>query len=260
MGLSPSGVTLRVAAFPIRKWIYPCRDIQCCGSRTASRASLVTLLPVRDADADAVSKPPHFLASSLRLQRLCFPSSLVEALLCSCGSGRRAQTSAKSLRGRLAHPQLQSSRAERRWEGTDTFFTCAYHALLNTVTNKRAVEQNDFSSSSALCDAVRSKLRLALPLGDDDLTVVRKSFDARRVRGEHRCCWNYVVDVRERALLAARPRKKLDPLSGQLERCSAAPAYAQHCFGMCPIEHSRASWQGRRAEGQQATAALAGPR
>ena len=84
------------------------------------------------------------------------------------------------------------------------------------------VEQNDFSSSSALCDAVRSKLRLALPLSDEDLTIVRKSFDARRVRGEHRCCWNYVVDVRERALLAARPRKKLDPLSGQLERCSAA--------------------------------------
>ena len=90
------------------------------------------------------------------------------------------------------------------------------------MTNKRTVEQNDFSSSSALCDAVRSKLRLALPLSDDDVTVVRKSFDARRVRGEHRCCWNYVVDVRERALLAARPRKKLDPLSGQLERCSAA--------------------------------------
>lgn len=82
--------------------------------------------------------------------------------------------------------------------------------------------QDDFSSSSALCDALRNRLRLALPLCDDDIRVVRKSFDARRVRGEHRCSWNYVVDVREKTLLAARPRKKLDPLSGQLERCSAA--------------------------------------
>ena len=29
-------LTLPVAAFPIRKWIYPCRDIQCCGNRTAN--------------------------------------------------------------------------------------------------------------------------------------------------------------------------------------------------------------------------------
>ena len=69
----PVAFTLPVAAFPIKKWIYPCRDIQCCGSRTANRASFVILLPLRNADTDAVSKPPHLLAPSLRLQRLCFP-------------------------------------------------------------------------------------------------------------------------------------------------------------------------------------------
>ena len=77
--------------------------------------------------------------------------------------------------------------------------------------------------SSALCEAVRNRLRLLGTPAVSDLTVVRKSFDARRVHGERRCCWTYVLDISAAAVAAARPRRKLEPLTGQLERWLCAP-------------------------------------
>ena len=83
--------------------------------------------------------------------------------------------------------------------------------------------QDDYTPSGALCEAVRNRLRLLGTPAVSDLTVVRKSFDARRVHGERRCCWTYVLDISAAAVAAARPRRKLEPLAGQLERWLCAP-------------------------------------
>lgn len=102
------------------------------------------------------------------------------------------------------------------------------YSCLTAAGNQQGGErQDDFSPSGALCEAVRNRLRLLGTPALSDITVVRKSFDARRVRGERRCCWTYVLDISAAAVAAARPRRKLEPLTGQLERCclySCSPA------------------------------------
>jgi uncharacterized FAD-dependent dehydrogenase len=89
--------------------------------------------------------------------------------------------------------------------------------------------KDDYRSSIALADSVAKALRLSssIKLNPDDLTIIRKSFDARKYKSTRSPTaisdkkWNYVVEIGEEALIkAAGPRsvKHFKPQPGKLEK------------------------------------------